>query len=74
MSVPVLHFVISVASFTNRMAENIMQVTLEYEDILQSCEDVPRFSFRRRMLKNDGNPKRFFLMYLFREQSHAIMW
>jgi len=55
-----------VASFANRMVEQIMQVTSEYEERLLRCEDVPRFSFGRRMLKNDGHPKMFFLMYLVR--------
>jgi len=64
----------SVASFANRMVEQIMQVTLEYEERLRRCVDVPRFSFGCRMLKNDSDPKRFFLMYLFCEQSLAITW
>ena len=71
---PVLHFVISVASFTNRMAENIMQVTLEYEERLQRCEYIPRFSCGRQMLKNDGDQNRFFLIHLFCEQSLAIQF
>ena len=54
----------SVAYFANRMVEQSMQVTSEYEERLRRCEDVPRFSFGRRMLKNDGDPTRFFLMYL----------
>jgi len=51
-----------------------MQVTSEYEEILRRCEDVPRFSFGRQTLKNDGDPKMFFLMYVFCEQSLAITW
>jgi len=51
-----------------------MQVTSEYEERLRRCEDVPRFSFGRRMLKNDGDPKRFPLIYLSCEQSLAITW
>ena len=51
-----------------------MPVTSEYEERLRQCEDVPRFSFGRRMLKNDGDPKRFSLMYLSCEQSLAKTW
>jgi len=51
-----------------------MQVTSEYEERFRRCEDVPRFSFGRRMLKNYGDPNRFFLMYLFCEQSLVITW
>ena len=61
-----------VASFANRMVEQIMQLTSEYEERVRRCEDVPRFSLERLMLKNDGDPKMFFLMYLFCEQSLAI--
>jgi len=33
---------------------------------------MPRFSYGRRMLQHDGGPNRYFLMYLFSEQSIAI--
>jgi len=50
----------------------MIQVTSEYEERLRRCEYVPRFSCGRRMLKKCGDPNRFFLMYLFCEQSLAI--
>ena len=49
-----------------------MQVKSEYEERLRRCEDVPRFSFGRRMMKNYGDPKGFSVMYLSCEQSFAI--
>jgi len=66
--------VTSVATFAKIMVEHIIQVTSEYEERLRRCEYVPRFSCGGRMLKNDGDPNRFFLMYLFREQSLAIQF
>jgi len=66
--------VICVEFFKKIMVEHIIQVTSEYEDRLRRCEYVPRFSCGRRMLKNDGDPIRFFLMYLFCEQSLAIQF
>jgi len=62
----------SLVSFTNKMVEQLLQVTSEYEERLRSYDYVPRFSFGRRMLRDDGGPNRFFLMYLFYEQSLAI--
>ena len=35
---------------------------------------VPRLSYGRRMLTEDGAPNRFFLMYLFCNESMAIQW
>jgi len=64
----------SLVSFTNKMVEQLLQVTSEYKEQLRRCEYVPRFSFGRRMLRDDGDPNRLFLMYLFCEQSHAIQF
>jgi hypothetical protein len=53
------------ASFTKIMVEQLLEVTSEYEERLRRCEYVPRFSFGRRILKDDGAPNRFILVYLF---------
>jgi hypothetical protein len=66
--------VIYVAFFEKIMVEHFIQVTSEYEERLRRCEYVPRFSCGRRMLKNYGDPNRFFLMHLFCEQSLAIQF
>jgi hypothetical protein len=54
------------------MVEKVMHITSEYEERLWRCQYVPRLSFGRRMLKDDGAPNRFFLMYLFCDESMAI--
>ena len=60
--------------FTNKMVEHIFQVALEYKERLRKCEFVSSFSYGRRMLRDDGDPNRFFLMYLFYVQSLAIQF
>jgi len=45
----------SVASFANKMVEEIMQVTSEYEERLWRCKDVPRFSCEIRTAVNKQN-------------------
>ena len=47
------------------MVENVIYITSEYEERLRRCQYVPKLSFGRRMLKDDGAPNRFFLLYLF---------
>ena len=64
----------SSASFTKIMVEQLLQVTSEYEERLRRCQYVPRFSFGRRMLRDDGAPNRFYLVYLFCEESIAIQF
>ena len=56
------------------MVEKVIHITSEYEDRLRRCQDVPRMSFVRRMLRDDGAPNRFFLMYLFCDESMAIQY
>ena len=56
------------------MVEQLVKITSEYEERLRRCQYVPRFSFRRRMLGDDGGPNRYFLMYLFCEQSMAVQY
>jgi len=54
------------------MIENIVRITSEYEARLARSDYVPRFSYGRRMLRDDDDPNRFFLMYLFCEEPNAI--
>ena len=42
------------------MVEQLVKVTSEYEERLRMYKYVPRFSFGRRMLRDDGAPNRFF--------------
>jgi len=51
----------SSAFFTKIMVEHLVKVTSEYEERLRRCEYVPRFSFGRPMLRDDGAPNQFFL-------------
>ena len=50
----------------------MVEITSEYETRLARSDHVPRFSYRRRMLRDEGGPNRFFLMYLCCEQSITI--
>jgi len=56
------------------MVENIVRITSEYEARLPRGDYVPRFSYIRRMLRDDGDPNRFFLMYLFCEEPTVIQF
>jgi len=42
-----------------KMVENIIHVTSQYEERLRRCQNVPRLSYGRRMLSEDGAPNRF---------------
>ena len=59
-AVGVQRAVCSVTSFSNIMVEQLLHITSEYEERLRRCQYVPRFSFGRRMLRDDGSPNRFF--------------
>jgi len=56
------------------MVQHISQVITEYEERLRRSCYVPRFSYGRPMLWDDGAPNRCFLMYLFSEESIAIQF
>ena len=43
----------------------LVEIVDEYEKRLQEMPFVPRASYGRRMLREDGGPNRDFLMYLF---------
>jgi len=47
------------------MVAKINEIVDNYEKSLQDLPFIPRGSFRRRMLRQDGGPNRDFLMYLF---------
>jgi len=49
-----------------------MLVVTEYEERLRRNDYVSRFSHGRRMLRSDGGPNRYFLMYLLSDQAMAI--
>ena len=44
--------------------DRVVKIFHEYEERLRSSDNVPRFSYGRRMMRDDGDPNRFFLMYL----------
>jgi hypothetical protein len=50
----------------------MIQVVTEYEERLRSMQHVTQLSYGRLMLRDDGNPNRFFLTYLFTDQAVAI--
>jgi hypothetical protein len=54
------------------MLVHLSQLVTEYEERLRRKQYVPRFSYGRRMLRDDGGPNRFFLTYLFSDQAMAI--
>jgi hypothetical protein len=56
------------------MVEKVMHIISEYEERLRMCQHVRRLSFGRRMLRDDGAPNRFFLMYLSCDESMAIQY
>ena len=51
-----------------------MHIKSEYEERIRRCQYVTRLSFGRRMLRDDGGPNRYFLMYLFCEESMAVQY
>jgi len=53
------------------MVEDTVRITSEHESRLAKSGYVPRFSYRRRMLRDDGDPNRYFLTFLFFEESTA---
>ena len=68
-AVHVRRAVFSVASFSNIRVEQLLHITSEYEERLRRCQYVPRFSLRRQMLRDEGDPNRF-----FHEESIAIQY
>ena len=56
------------------MVDLLVKVFEEYEERLRRCDYVPRFSYGRWMMLDDGGSNRYFQMYLFCEQSMAIQF
>jgi hypothetical protein len=54
------------------MAANIQQIVNEYEERVRRLLNVPALSYGRPMLRDDGAPNRFFLMYLFTDNVMSI--
>ena len=52
--------------------EQIIAVIKQYEERLRGLLFVPRFSYGRQMLRQDGAPNRLFFTYLFSDQAIAI--
>ena len=46
------------------MVQNLVTITSEYENRLAACPYVPRLSYGRRMLRENGDPNRLFLAYI----------
>jgi len=56
------------------MAANIIQVCTEYDQWLRTMPYVPRFSYGRSMLGDDGAPNKSFFFYIFCDQAMAIQF
>jgi len=56
------------------MVAHILQVVTEYKERLRRMPYVPRFSYGRGMLRDDGAPNRFFINYLCCDQAMAIQF
>ena len=56
------------------MAAHILQVATEYEGRLQRLPYVPRFSYERGLVCDDGAPNRLFYNSLFCDQAMAIQF
>ena len=58
-SIVALHYSLFSATI---MVDRSVQVFKEYEERLRSSDNVPRFSYGRRMMRDDGDPNRYFLV------------
>ena len=47
------------------MVDRLVKVFHEYEERLRSSVYVPRFSYGRRMKRDDGDPNRYFLLITY---------
>ena len=50
----------------------MQEVVVQYMQRIQQKSDVPRFSYGRRLLWDDGGPNRLFFTYLFGDDALAI--
>jgi hypothetical protein len=56
------------------MVEKLREVVSEYEKRLQEMPFPPRSSYGRRMLREDGDPNRDFVTYLFCDHGFAMQF
>jgi hypothetical protein len=54
------------------MASQIQEVVVKYVERVQQKSNVPRFSYGRGLLRDDGVPNRLFFTYLFGYDALAI--
>jgi hypothetical protein len=54
------------------MVQLIKEIVAHYEERLRKMPSVPRYSYGRGVLRNDGAPNMNFLTYLFGHQEPAI--
>jgi hypothetical protein len=54
------------------MVSEMQDVVVKYMERVQQKTNVPRFSYGRGMLRDDGGPKRLFSTYLFGGDAVAI--
>ena len=45
--------------------DRLVKVFQEYEERLRSSDYVPRFSYGRRMVRDEGDPNRYFLLIMY---------
>ena len=52
------------------MVDRLVKVFHEYEERLRRSDYVPRFSYGRRMMRDDGDPNKYFLLitYIMRRE------
>jgi hypothetical protein len=62
----------SVSLIVVTMAARMKEVVREYEVRLRRMQHVPRFSYGRGLLRDEGRPNRLFLTFLFTDQVVAI--
>jgi hypothetical protein len=58
--------------FFKKVVARLIQLVTDYEQRLRRIQHVPDLSYRRRIVRDDGDPNRFFLTYLFTDQAVAI--
>jgi len=56
------------------MVGKLTEIVDEYKKRLQEMAFIPRASYRRQMLRQDGGPNREFLTYLFWDDSLAMQF
>ena len=47
------------------MVDRLVKVFHEYEERLRSFDYVPRFSYGRWMMRDDGDPNKYFLLITY---------